>query len=92
MTPVRCHPLYARQLVDDALAAYVGWREECYALRSTSDRWRTRAAHDPGSACVAYCAALDREEAAANAYAELIRRITRVVGPGADFKLLQELA
>jgi urease accessory protein UreF len=54
---------------------YVDWCEECAAVHSTYERWRSAPKHDTEAAFAAYMAALDREERAGNVYAALVRRI-----------------
>ena len=68
-------PLHHGQAVDDAVLAYVQWREECMAVWHGYGRWTSATAEDKVSAHAAYLAALDREDAAANFYAELIERV-----------------
>jgi hypothetical protein len=64
-----------RQLAAMATDAYVNWREECVALQDAYDAWTRARAEHPPFAFEAYRSALDREEQAANAYAELATRI-----------------
>jgi hypothetical protein len=62
-------------LVDEAVDAYVDWREECATVRDAYERWGRAAAADSGSAFAAYWAAVDREERAADIYAQLMGRV-----------------
>jgi hypothetical protein len=62
-------------LVDEAVDAYVDWREECATVRDAYERWRRAAAVGAGSAFAAYRAAVDREERAADIYAEVMGRL-----------------
>jgi hypothetical protein len=71
-----------RDTVDLAVAAYVAWREECIAVRNAYLTWRRARADEAALAFDAYEAALDREEAAANIYAELMRRVGYLVATG----------
>jgi hypothetical protein len=64
-----------RQLVDEAIKAYVDWREECAAVWDAFDRWGSAAPVDAAAAFSAYGAALDREECAAQAYADCLAHI-----------------
>lgn len=64
-----------RQLVDEAIKAYVEWREECAAVWDAFGRWRGAPTVDSRAAFSAYGAALDREESAAHAYADWVGRI-----------------
>jgi hypothetical protein len=75
--------LRERQLVDDALLAYVEWREECAAVWESDSRWGRTAPEDAERAHAVYLAALDREEAAAKAYATLLERIGELLQTGA---------
>jgi hypothetical protein len=63
------------ELVDEAIQRYVDWREECLDVWDAFDRWASSPRVDAGAAFSAYRAALDREECAALAYADLLGRI-----------------
>jgi hypothetical protein len=65
-----------KQLVDEAMDAYVDWREECAELRNAYERWARAPRIDAAGAFSAYRAALDREECASHAYADLLARST----------------
>src|SRR5262249_1486187 len=72
-TPVQ--PVSAsREVVDAAIDAYVRWREECADAHEAYQRWLSAEKADHMLASSAYLAALDREEIAANAYADAMRR------------------
>jgi hypothetical protein len=60
------------RLADRATDAYVNWREECVAVQDAYEAWTHAGAERPPFAFEAYRRALDREERAANAYAELV--------------------
>lgn len=75
-------PALHQQAVDDAVLAYVQWREECMAVWSSYDRWASATAEDKETSHAAYYAALDREEAAANFYAKVIESVGDLVGTG----------
>jgi hypothetical protein len=62
-------------VVDDAVDAYVRWREECAGAGEAYHRWSGAEKADRMLAYCAYTAALDREEAAASVYAEAMRRL-----------------
>jgi hypothetical protein len=64
-----------RQLVDEAIEAYVEWREECVGVWDAYERWARAPKVDAAGAFSAYRAALDREECASHAYADLLARI-----------------
>ena len=64
-----------RQLGDEAIRVYVDWREESAGVWDAFDRWERTHGADAATAFAAYRAALDREECAAHAYADLLMRI-----------------
>ena len=66
-----------KQLVDEAMEAYVDWREECAGVWAAYERWAGAPVADTAGAFSAYRAALDREECASDAYADLLARIAR---------------
>jgi len=66
---------YERTLADDALLAYIEWREECAVVRECHRRWGRTTREDAVRAHAAYQAALDREEAAARVYRKRLERV-----------------
>jgi hypothetical protein len=81
--------LHQKQIVDDALNAYVDWREECIEVWNAYGSWASAPPKDVRRAHAAYRAALDREEAAAKVYAGLMKRVGHLVETGdADFSVL----
>ena len=56
---------WQRQLVDDAVLAYVAWRDESATVWAAYGRWSSASAEEAIGAHAAYKAALDREETAA---------------------------
>ena len=64
-----------KQLVDEAIEAYVDWREECAGVWTAYERWAHAPVADAAGVFAAYRAALDREERASHAYADLLTRI-----------------
>ena len=64
-----------KRLVDEAMDAYVDWREACVAVSDTYRRWTQACSADAGLAFGGYRAALDREERASRVYASLITHI-----------------
>ena len=74
--------------MDLAVDAYVSWREECRAVRDAYLAWRHAPAAEAAVAFDAYKAGLDREEVAADVYAELVSR----VGHLAEIGLARQLA
>src|SRR2546423_6299053 len=71
--------LQRRRFVDELMDAYVDWRQECIAVSEAYGRWAATEATDAALAFGAYGAALDREEQAAQVYAERIRRVSDLV-------------
>jgi hypothetical protein len=78
------------RLVDEAVDAYVDWREECIAVWSAYGRWVRATIVDAPLAFSAYRAAVDREECASHVYAALMTRIAAALAreeqtpPGSD--------
>ena len=72
-TPVRISP----KLVDDAIDAYVDWREECEWVQASYDRWKSASTNEASRAFSAYRAALEREERASCVYADCIAGVAR---------------
>jgi hypothetical protein len=64
-----------RQALDDTVLAYVEWREECAAVWKSYVCWRGATAEEARRAHAGYLAALDREEAAAGAYAKRLEHV-----------------
>jgi hypothetical protein len=62
--------------VDDALDAYVDWREEFAWVRTSDDRWTRSNGAEAGNAFMAYRAAVERKRAA-HVYAECIVRVVQ---------------
>jgi hypothetical protein len=69
-----------RSVVDDPVIAYADWRTECLAVWTAYRHWTNAPTGDAVLAHAAYEAALDREDAAASAYARVIRRAGGSVG------------
>ena len=67
------------ELLDEAVDAYVDWREESTEVWDAYERCRRAPAADAAFAFSAYCAAVDREERASHVYADLM---TRAAAPG----------
>jgi hypothetical protein len=68
-------PSTPRLLVDQFLATYVDWREGCADVEAAHARWADAQRSERGVACAAYRAALDREECAARAHEDSMRRL-----------------
>jgi hypothetical protein len=84
-------PFWQQQLVDEAVVAYVAWREESATVWAAYSRWAS-AAEDARGAHAAYRAALDREDAAAQAYASLIERVSELLKTGFDYTVAPRIS
>jgi hypothetical protein len=65
--------------IDALLERYVDWRERCIEARGAYQRWLDCAR---GRRCLEYAgylAALDREEQAARAYADQVKRVRNLL-------------
>jgi hypothetical protein len=69
---------------DAFVARYVEWREACLELRWTDRRWSAAGGADRRTAFVAHRASLEREAAAADAYAKASQDIRSTRRPGAS--------
>ena len=87
----RKRSLRQKQIVDDAITAYVEWREECMEVWNAYCSWASAPPEDVRRAHAAYRAALDREEAAAKVYAGLMKRVGDLVETGLDEPLAREV-
>jgi hypothetical protein len=65
--------------IDALLERYVDWREQCIEARKTYRRWLDCARDQRGLAYAGYVAALDREEQAAHAYADQVKRVRNLL-------------
>jgi hypothetical protein len=65
-----------KQLVDEAIDAYVDWRQECAAVWDAYQSWAQASVDEDKVAFSGYRAALDREERASHVYALLVTQIT----------------
>jgi hypothetical protein len=70
--------LSQKRLVDGLIDAYVSWREACLRVSDAYGSWATERGQGATSAFGRYMAALDREERAAEVYAELVRRAGQI--------------
>jgi hypothetical protein len=73
MTSTPTATLQRRRLANEAMLAYVDWREACLAVTDAYAAWAAAEATDARLAFGAYTAALDREERASQVYADVIR-------------------
>jgi hypothetical protein len=65
-------------LVDSLIDAYVSWRESCSLVNGAYRAWASAARTDAAVAFTCYSAALDGEERAAAAYADLAARVWHI--------------
>lgn len=63
------------ELVDRMIDLYCDWRTGCSEVQAAYERFLGAASSDRGAAFAAYTAALDREEAVCESYAEQVRLI-----------------
>jgi hypothetical protein len=77
-TMVNSQSAVARRSIDALLERYVRWREECAAVQRTYLGWVEADRSQRRLAYAGYIAALDREERAADAYADQIERVGRI--------------
>jgi hypothetical protein len=70
------------------IEAYFNWQEQCEALQDAYDAWAHRGLEHAPYAFQAYRRALDREQQAADVYAELVT----YVGQAPEFRKVQRLA
>jgi hypothetical protein len=66
-------------MVDATMDAYVEWREESLRVWEAYQRWLSAGRTDAALAFLAYVAAVDREERAAEVYAGHISRLDHLV-------------
>ena len=71
------------RLVDEMISAYADWREASRLVDDAYHSWASARGFRASDEFVRYTTALDREECAADIYAELVRRVGRVVASDA---------
>jgi hypothetical protein len=69
-----------KQLVDEAIEAYVAWREACIWLNDAYLAWLRRRGSNADVTFGGYTAALDHEERTAACYARVLERVSDVLG------------
>ncbi len=69
------------ELTDHLIGSYSDWRMQCLDVRAAYEHFTVAPASDRALAFAAYRAALDREESAADAYAEQVRQVGRAASP-----------
>jgi hypothetical protein len=73
---------WQQQLMDEAVLAYVAWRQESATVWAAYGHWSSAATDEAIRAHAAYNAALDREETAAHVYARLVGRVSELLETG----------
>lgn len=76
------------ELVDQLIELYCDWRSQCWAVRSSYAQFTAAPAEDRTLAYAAYRAALDREEAAADLYAEQLTVVASCASTGSRWASL----
>ena len=61
-----------RRLRDEIVDLYLDWREEAAAVADAYAKWADAPADEKGPCFAVYLAAIDREEAAARSYADVL--------------------
>jgi hypothetical protein len=69
-----------KELVDEAIEAYVAWREACIWLNDAYLAWSRQRGCNAHVTFGGYTAALDHEERTAACYAGVLQRISAVLG------------
>jgi hypothetical protein len=69
-----------KRLVDEAIEAYVAWREACIWLNDAYLAWSRQRGSNAHVTFGGYTAALDHEERTAACYAGVLERISAVLG------------
>jgi hypothetical protein len=68
-----------RRLRDEIIDLYLDWREEAAAVADAYALWADATADDKAARFAAFTAAIDREEAAARSYADVLANGERVL-------------
>jgi hypothetical protein len=75
---------WRQRIVDDAIDAYVDWRDECRGVWDAYRQLTSASDADAGFAFEGYLAALEREERAAEVYGDQMRIVDHVFGGDLD--------
>ena len=67
------------RLRDEIIDLYLDWREEAAAVADAYELWADATADDKAARFAAFTAAIDREEAAARSYADVLANGDRVL-------------
>ena len=76
----RAASLLRAALLDAAHDAYADWLEESFAVGHLYGRWSDATSDERALAYAAYASALEREERAAEVYADMVRMAATHVG------------
>lgn len=68
-----------RRLRDEIIDLYLDWREEAAAVADAYALWADATADDKAARFAAFTAAIDREDAAARSYADVLANGERVL-------------
>ena len=79
MLPHRTATFRQAALLDAAHDAYADWADESLAVERHYARWRDATSRERALAFAGYAAALEREERAAQVYADMVRLAARYV-------------
>jgi hypothetical protein len=74
-----------KQLVDEAIEAYVAWREACIWLNDAYLVWSRQRGSNADAPFGGYTEALDHEERTAACYARVLERVSDVVGRADEY-------
>jgi len=66
-------------LVDELLAYYIDWRHDAATVRDAYGEWSAESGAQAGLRFAVYMAALDQEQASAERYALLLKKVERAV-------------
>jgi hypothetical protein len=77
MLPHRIPSFRQAALLDAAHDAYADWVEERFSVERHYARWRDATRRERALAFAGYAAALEREERAAQVYADMVRMAAR---------------
>jgi hypothetical protein len=75
----RMNRLTRKRLVDEMIDGYVDWRQTCHLVEDAYHSWSTAGRARAPVTFGLYSVALDREERAAEVYADLVQRVGHLV-------------
>jgi hypothetical protein len=77
--PTETTPLIDKRLADEAIDAYVDWREACIGVTDAYLVWSRQPGTNAAVTFDGYTAALDHEERTAGRYARVLDRVSDVL-------------